>query len=468
MRPIINPLVLATTLFTSLCHAHSWIEELVLLAPNGSFTSPKGYPRGLILRNETGFTDADMQWMLPSDEKQQLTKDMTLCRPSQQTSNYTNPLIGKLLAYPGAAIALRYQENGHVTLPWLNTGKPSHSGIVYVYGTNEPKKDDKLLDIYKTWTLDGKGGDGRGRLLTSQYFDDGQCYQVNVGDISMDRQARFPRAVEAGSFQGANLWCQTDVPLPKDVTVGKDYTLYWVWDWSTIDDTGKVTAPQLYTSCMDVSIADKDTVASKSGAAVPSDKGNRGDDKGNDKHDNKKPDFVPIKNYGMAAIESVFENLSASPTITETVTAVPVNYTASVSYKAANSCYQTPSVCPIAVAQASGAAAASSWFLTFTPTPTPATTTGETTTTPPATISSADSTSPIPKGPAAISTGQETTACSTTSVTITVTSFVSASASASASVSAVQTKTVTQTITVTPSQSPSKRSSLHRRRGVLH
>lgn len=287
-------IVLATMLAPMTC-AHSWVEELTLLAPNGTFTGPKGYPRGMVQRSAT-FQDTMMQWLLPSNNSNQITPEMTICRQSQQTQNYTagNPM---LRAPAGGSIALRYQENGHVTQPWIIPNKPQGSGGVYVYGTTQPQAGDTLQGIYKKWTLDGTGGDGRGRLLTSQFFDDGQCYQVSDYPISVQRQQEFPRKAEPGSVEGTNLWCQTDVKLPSDLANGTNYTLYWVWDWSTLSDSNTVTTPQFYTTCMDVSIMD----------AAP--------DSGEDA-----VSFAPVTNYGENAISTIFESLTGTVTVPATLT----------------------------------------------------------------------------------------------------------------------------------------------------
>ncbi|EEA20914.1 hypothetical protein TMatcc_000914 [Talaromyces marneffei ATCC 18224] len=354
MQDIKTALVLVTTLLASLAHAHSWVEALSLLSPNGSFTGNTGYPRGMILRSDPAFVDTNIVWQLPAAPANQLSNSMTVCKPSQQTSNYPDSSLPKLQAYPGANIALRYQENGHVTTPWSKPGKPVNSGIVYVYGTSQPKEDDTLLGIHGQWTLDGKGGDGRGRLLTSQYFDDGQCYQINLGYISEQRQTQFQRVAEAGSFEGANLWCQTDVRLPDNLDAGKDYTLYWVWDWSTMDDNGKVTLPELYTTCMDVTIADTKKVGD-TGAVVPD-------------GDSKSVPFVSITNYGEAAIQTVFESLAATMTVPPVSAIVPVNITASVSYSVAASMF-AHGVSPSAAA-AAGASSAAAYLATMVLTPT--------------------------------------------------------------------------------------------------
>jgi hypothetical protein len=293
MLDIMDTLIVLATMLTPLAHAHSWVEELTLLAPNGSFTGPRGYPRGMVQRTAS-FTDEMMEWQLPTGNGNTITSSMSICRPSQQTANYTagNPI---LQAPAGSSIALRYQENGHVTQPWIPYGKPQGSGAVYIYGTTQPSEDDTLVDIYQNWTLDGTGGDGRGRLLTSQFFDDSQCYQISEAPKSVERQQEFPRKAEAGSVEGANLWCQTDVKLPSDLSVGTEYTLYWVWDWSTLKTSGSVAQPQFYTTCMDVEIS----AAESEEESVP---------------------FATITNYGEAAISSVFEGLTAAVTVPATLT----------------------------------------------------------------------------------------------------------------------------------------------------
>ncbi|KAK1837367.1 hypothetical protein CCHR01_20012, partial [Colletotrichum chrysophilum] len=60
-----------------------------------------------------------------------------------------------LEAAPGDVIGLRYQENGHVTLPDTPAYKPANRGTVSVYGTSSPHADDSLFDVYKKWTADG-------------------------------------------------------------------------------------------------------------------------------------------------------------------------------------------------------------------------------------------------------------------------------------------------------------------------
>ena len=64
--------------------------------------------------------------------------------------------------------------------------------------------------------------------------------------------------------------CQNDVAIPKDAPSGKPYTLYWVWDWSTLPNVdpglpkGKA---ELYTTCMDIDVTSSGSGA-KSNVAV--------------------------------------------------------------------------------------------------------------------------------------------------------------------------------------------------------
>ncbi|KAJ5550916.1 hypothetical protein N7535_001146 [Penicillium sp. DV-2018c] len=256
---LIIALLVFLTLYTPVS-AHSWVEQLTVIAPNGTFVGEPGYARGNYKRiPERNNVDDFMTYTIPPTGRANVTQILpsdNLCMKDQRTPTQIEG--DRLRASPGAAIALRYQENGHVTSPATQVGKPPNRGTVYVYGTTNPKEDEKLLEVHKVWTADGTGGDGRGVLLATQDYDDGRCYQISNTKISMDRQAKFPH--EANQLMGANLWCQTDIQLPSDVPVGKPYTLYWVWDWPTLPGAdpnypqGKV---EIYTTCMDVDVTAK-------------------------------------------------------------------------------------------------------------------------------------------------------------------------------------------------------------------
>ncbi len=189
---------------------------------------------------DPALNDDGSVWLLPPNDGRPngLYPTDNMCHPSQTIGNYTAQ-YPMLTATPGDFIVLRYQENGHVTLPEINPTKPKGSGTVYVYGTNQPSSQEKFLDVWKQWTADGQGGNKKGRLLATRNFDDKQCYQINGGTISQQRQVKFKKVAEAP--QGADLWCQTDIQLPGDVEVGKDYTLYWVWHWPTFNVVGQTS-----------------------------------------------------------------------------------------------------------------------------------------------------------------------------------------------------------------------------------
>lgn len=248
---------LAVLLFVASVFAHSWVEQLTVIAPNGTFVGAIGYPRGNVLRSAPNYNDVTMTHLIPPSSRANVTQVLpsdNLCKETQQKPSQSKG-SPRLQAHPGAAIALRYQENGHVTLPGNQPGKPKNRGTVYVYGTTKPKVNEKLLDVHGVWNERGTGGDGRGVLLTKQNFDDGRCYQINSGSISGTRQRNFPH--QADQVMGADLWCQTDIRLPSTAPSGKPYTLYWVWDWPTApghDPTYPLGKAEIYTTCMDVEV----------------------------------------------------------------------------------------------------------------------------------------------------------------------------------------------------------------------
>ncbi|KAK5091635.1 hypothetical protein LTR05_001820 [Lithohypha guttulata] len=233
--------------FSSTTYAHSWIEQLMVIGTNGTFVGQPGYPRANQVRGPGFVEDAIVHRITKVDA------NVPICMQQQSTQTQTTG-SPRLQAAAGANVALRYQENGHVTFPDNPKGKPKGSGAVYVYGTTQPSSDDKLMSIHRVWTPDGKGGDGRGVLLSTQNYDDGQCYQVNDGPISVQRQKSFP--FQVNTLMGVNLWCQTDIQLPATAPSGKPYTLYWVWDWPTLPGTPETPNGQqeIYTTCMDVDI----------------------------------------------------------------------------------------------------------------------------------------------------------------------------------------------------------------------
>ena len=146
-----------------------------------------------------------------------------------------------------------YQENGHVTLLNQTPGKIS-SGNVFVYRTDQSLLSDTLVGIYNMQTLDGSGGNAKGRLLKEALFNNSTYYQIN-GSPELHRQGVLPQR-HYKSFKGNDLWYRTEVTLPKDLVRGSLYTLYWVWDWLIVVSPpallkGKI---EIYTTYMDILI----------------------------------------------------------------------------------------------------------------------------------------------------------------------------------------------------------------------
>ncbi|EHK26803.1 uncharacterized protein TRIVIDRAFT_140997 [Trichoderma virens Gv29-8] len=171
--------------------AHSWVERLMVIDTSGKMTGQPGYIRGTVTRLDPLFNDFQMQHLLPATNENEVSESDRMCKNSQTFGNYSTTLPA-LWAKPGSYIALQHQENGHVTLP-ENSPQKESSGMIYIYGTSNPSEDDTLRSIHRVWDCNGRGGDGRGRLLAVRPFDDGQCYQINNGNISRSRQAAYPK-----------------------------------------------------------------------------------------------------------------------------------------------------------------------------------------------------------------------------------------------------------------------------------
>jgi hypothetical protein len=245
--------LVALMLCTDQSLAHSWVEKLLLIASNGTFVGTPGYPRGFVPRTSPLFSDFVSENQIPPDGRITATEILPtdlMCRPSQSIGNQTAGSPA-LVAAPGDNIALIYEENGHVTLLDRSPTKPVGSGTVFVYGTKDPSNTDTYLGIHRVWNEAGTGGDKRGKLLATRPFDDGQCYQNNTSPLAESRRA------ELGTV-GNDLPCQNDVQLPEDAGTSGTYTLYWLWEWPTLDnDTGKVITNQSYTTCMDIDMTPK-------------------------------------------------------------------------------------------------------------------------------------------------------------------------------------------------------------------
>jgi hypothetical protein len=254
-------LIILVPMFTDFVCAHSWIEQLSNIASNASYIGEHGYSRGFVDKGTPGFDQNSNLWMIPPLEQQPpfINADNLLCHPSQRSSNQPSN-YPRLKATPGSLIAMRYAENGHVTIPGGGRGllgKPEKGGVVYVFSTTQPNTNEKISDVLQ-WTVDGSGGDRRGVLLTSQHFDDGRCYQLGNGAaLAISRQKQFPNPLRGVPNTEHELLCETNVRLPNDAKVGKMYSVYWIWQWPTApgkDPNLPNGRDEYYTSCLDVDI----------------------------------------------------------------------------------------------------------------------------------------------------------------------------------------------------------------------
>ncbi|KAF2440196.1 hypothetical protein P171DRAFT_338594, partial [Karstenula rhodostoma CBS 690.94] len=247
--------------------AHSWIQQLVNVNDDGSYVGNWGYPRGFCAKGETGCDPGVMNNFLIPAQGIYISEKDSLCKDSQQKPVQREPeKYPRLKAAPGMHIALRYSENGHVSLNGTknedtNKFKRSKGGTIFIYGTTNPKEDEKLVNVLQ-WTKDGNGGDGQGVLLATNDFDDGRCYEANGSPISTQRASANPSYAKGETGQGTGefgLPCESNVLLPKNATAGKPYTLYWVWQWNTppgLDQNRPKGQDQYYSSCMDVDVVD--------------------------------------------------------------------------------------------------------------------------------------------------------------------------------------------------------------------
>ncbi|KAI1375431.1 hypothetical protein F4677DRAFT_137667 [Hypoxylon crocopeplum] len=219
-------------------NAHSWVEQVRRIDSSGAFTGEVGYPIGYVNRTGPHFIDG-----LAQNRILDTKSNPVVCKPKANAYATHN----RLAAAPGDYVALVYQENGHVTQPYI-TPRPYRDGIVNVYGTMHHEDSDGINDVLNSWTADGKGGNGKGQLLGTHYYDDGQCYQ-NLG-----LNFAIPIYAERYHEHGLNeLFCQTDFQLPEDLPTNGTYTVMWVWDWPLItSDTQNTT--EIYTSCAEIEL----------------------------------------------------------------------------------------------------------------------------------------------------------------------------------------------------------------------
>ncbi|CAJ2502157.1 Uu.00g095510.m01.CDS01 [Anthostomella pinea] len=127
-------LLLILAISIPLILTYSWVKQLVRIASNGTMIALAGFIRGYVGHTEPGFNDAENTYLLPSNGRPDgkvIHSDDRICKATQQVSNYSEN-YPMLHVAPGDLVALRYQENSHVTLTKSNTNvKPDKSGIMY-------------------------------------------------------------------------------------------------------------------------------------------------------------------------------------------------------------------------------------------------------------------------------------------------------------------------------------------------
>lgn len=269
-------------LLSTLVSCHTWVEQMSVLDDSGAYSGTPGYPRGFVPRTDPGFNDDAMTERLPvtgrtgpDDAANRVVSTDTVCASSQASPATQNAAYPPLVAGPGNYVALRYLENGHVSMPDNQPGKPGSGGLVYVYATTNNKVNPKILDVM-TWKADSSLD--QGRLLAINSFDDGRCHQMRNAlptdppppwrNFSPQRQKEFNNNGE--------LACETDIQIPKDA---KDsLTLFWVWQWPYLpnqkDASGKpIGIPtgkdEIYTTCMDITIGSPTKRRTIPAAAIP-------------------------------------------------------------------------------------------------------------------------------------------------------------------------------------------------------
>ena len=97
---------------------------------------------------------------------------------------------------------------------------------------------------------------------TIQNFDDGRCYQINSGSISVARQKEFPDPIPGQPGSVHEQWCETNIQVPTDAQAGP-LTVYWVWQWPTMPnaDPGLPNGKdEIYTTCSDFQIVTNSTI----------------------------------------------------------------------------------------------------------------------------------------------------------------------------------------------------------------
>lgn len=221
-------------------NAHTWVEMIRRISSTGAYVGDIGYPMGHANRTDSGFSDSAVQIKID---------DVTSNPPACGTigvKGYTNSEYPPLTASPGEFLALQYAENGHVSFP-DQTPRGYLGGNVMIYGTDEDISDIGINDVLYQWNAEGTGGNQKGKLLASHFFDDGQCFEnPNASPIRAQRAAKYPGVT--------NLLCQGTVQLPSNLSTSGSTNLMWIWDWGQNPNIAGKNTTEIYTSCMTINL----------------------------------------------------------------------------------------------------------------------------------------------------------------------------------------------------------------------
>ncbi|KAK3903896.1 hypothetical protein C8A05DRAFT_14174 [Staphylotrichum tortipilum] len=221
--------------------AHSWPEGTIRLAPDGAMVGKPGFDRAHV-------KDGTDDYLIPPNGREKvILPDDKLVRENKMKltdASYTAE-FPMLSVAPGDNVAIKYRENGHVSrADKSNPLKPINRGTVYLYGTTENDLTSmNLMDVHLTWTADGKGGDGKGKLLATRNYDDGQCHEPLPSDGDFEGIVGYRKQFVS---KADTLLCQSDLKIPEDAPVGKILTVIWVWDWPDMNVQGVAVPPASY------------------------------------------------------------------------------------------------------------------------------------------------------------------------------------------------------------------------------
>ncbi|ETS74781.1 hypothetical protein PFICI_13265 [Pestalotiopsis fici W106-1] len=229
--------------------AHTWVEMIRRISSSGAFVGETGYAMGHMNRTDTGFADTAVQVKFLD-----VTSNPAVCGDIGK-AGYTNAAYPQLSASPGEYVAMQYAENGHVSFPDL-TPRGYLGGNVMIYATTEDVTDVGINDALYSWNAEGTGGNGKGKLIASHFFDDGQCFEnPNSSPIRDERAAKT---------NVSSLLCQSVAQLPEDLETDGTVNLLWIWDWGQNPNIAGENTTEIYTSCMTVNLTASDTDAATS------------------------------------------------------------------------------------------------------------------------------------------------------------------------------------------------------------